>query len=292
MYAQFFGSYLLGRDLITTDQLNKAISRLSDSRIRLGTLAMHEGLMTPAEVNEVCYMQTREDKRFGEIAVEREYLTQEQVDSLLKSQNPDFLLLGQNLVDLGAITNSQLEEYLRDYQDETGIDDMGSEDNSKTEKIVGAFFAGVRPIDRNIIMYVNLLFNDLVRFIGDDFTPMEPSVVKSVDCEFGITQKISGQARMSTGLIMEKETAVRFASRYAKMRFDEFDEYVMASAEDFLNLHNGLFCVNISNESSVELSLDPPVREEKSNITFSQSTYQIPIDYTFGKVTLLVSSEK
>lgn len=292
MYAQFFGSYLLGRDVITTDQLDKAISRLSDSRIRLGTLAMHEGYMTPAEVDEVCYMQTREDKRFGEIAVEREYLTQEQVNSLLKLQNPDYILLGQNLVDIGAITNSQLDEYLRDYQDETGIYDMGSENNAKTEKIVGAFFAGVRPRDRNIIMYVNLLFNDFVRFIGDDFTPMEPSIVKSVDCEFGITQKIDGQVRLSTGLVMEKDTAVRFASRYAKMRFKDFDEYVMASSEDFLNLHNGLFCVNISNESSVELTLDPPAREEKSNITFSHTTYQIPIDYTFGKVTFLISSER
>ena len=39
----------------------------------------------------------------------------------------------------------------------------------------------------------------------------------------------------------------------------EFDEYVSASMEDFLNLHNGLYSVNMSNDYSMELHLQPPV---------------------------------
>lgn len=69
MYAQFFGSYLLSREAATPEQMKEAIAKLSNARIKLGTLAMHKGLMTAEEVDEVCYLQTREDKRFGEIGL-------------------------------------------------------------------------------------------------------------------------------------------------------------------------------------------------------------------------------
>ena len=38
MYSQFFGSYLLRRQAITPEQLKHAISQLSDSHIKLGTV--------------------------------------------------------------------------------------------------------------------------------------------------------------------------------------------------------------------------------------------------------------
>lgn len=90
MYSQFFGSYLLRRDAITPEQLTHAISQLSAAHIKLGTLAMHKGYMVASEVDEVCFLQTREDRRFGEIAIERGYLTEDQVRELLKTQIPDF----------------------------------------------------------------------------------------------------------------------------------------------------------------------------------------------------------
>ena len=40
--------------------------------------------------------------------------------------------------------------------------------------------------------------------------------------------------------------------RYVKDHFIDYDEYVQASLEDFLNLQNGLFIVNVSNDSSTE----------------------------------------
>ena len=89
MYAQFFGNYLLNRKAVTPEQLAKAIANSSNTHIKLGTLAMHKGFMTAAEVDEVCFLQTREDKRFGEIAIERNYLFEDQLEDLLKSQNPD-----------------------------------------------------------------------------------------------------------------------------------------------------------------------------------------------------------
>lgn len=63
-----------------------------------------------------------------------------------------------------------------------------------------------------------------------------------------VTQKDEGLLSFNSGIDMSKSVAIAFASRYAKEEFHEFDEYVKASIEDFLNLHNGLFNVNMSNE--------------------------------------------
>ena len=121
MYSQFFGSYLLRREAITPEQLTHAISQSSAAHIKLGTLAIHKGYMVASEVEEVCYLQTREDRRFGEIAIDRGYLTEEQVRDLLKTQTPNFLLFGQCLVDDGAITYSELQTLILDYEAENEL---------------------------------------------------------------------------------------------------------------------------------------------------------------------------
>ena len=88
MFAQFFGSYLLNHNAVSPNELTAAIAMLADTHIKLGTLAMHMGYMTAAEVDEVCFLQTREDKRFGEIALERNRAL-EDADSRLSSARAD-----------------------------------------------------------------------------------------------------------------------------------------------------------------------------------------------------------
>ena len=143
MYAQFFGSYLLNNDAVSPEQLTTAIARLSDTHIKLGTLAMHKGYMTASEVDEVCFLQTREDKRFGEIALERNYLFEDQLEDLLKSQNPDYLLLGQTLVDMGALSNTELESLMVGYQGENELEESPDKEANieETSALIEHFFA-------------------------------------------------------------------------------------------------------------------------------------------------------
>lgn len=88
---------------------------------------------------------------------------------------------------------------------------------------------------------------------------------------------------------MDESAAISFASRYAKMEFSEMDEYVKASLDDFLNLHNGLFLVNMSNAYSMELSLTPPVAEEGDKINLPDGSFIIPVIYPFGTIHIIVS---
>ena len=89
---------------------------------------------------------------------------------------------------------------------------------------------------------------------------------------------------MKTYIDMPEDVAIQFASRYVQDTFTEFDDYVRSSLEDFLNLHNGIFCVNMSNDESTELTLEPPMNEKNELLPFEQETYLLPIVYPFGTI--------
>lgn len=293
MYTQFFGYYLLGKNIINNDQLLAAMAKQASTHMKLGAMAVHAGYMTAGEVEQVIILQTHHDKRFGELSVEYGYLTQEQVDELLEKQIPEFVLLGQILVENGILTPSQLENEITDYRSEYEIFDLDMNIDQK-EMILHL----LQDIDitlneacqQYIVNYLLLLFNNLIRFIGDDFTPLNILKMPEIPTTHCVKQELTCPLfHVTSALNMNEDSSIIFASRYAKEDFTEFDEYVRASKEDFLNLHNGLFVVNLSNEYAVESTLLPP--EEESNEIFSpgEETYLFPILYPFGIIHFIFS---
>ena len=115
-------------------------------------------------------------------------------------------------------------------------------------------------------MYMELLFNNFVRFVGEDFTPFPADICKEFPTECCVAQEVFGDYSITTYMTMDTDTAIEFASRYVGDSFDEYDEYVKASLEDFLNLHNGLFIVNCSNSDSLELSISAPTHYDNTVI--------------------------
>ena len=175
MYAQFFGTFLLSHNAVTKEQLLHALSKKTSQHMKLGTLAIMKGYMTASEVDNVIISQTHNDCRFGDLAIREGYLTEEQVDELVKTQYPDFLLLGQTLVDEGYITNAQLETLISDYESENELYDLdySNEKQDDLDRILANFFhTSDLTADEYNASYMRLLFNDLTRFIGDDFTPL------------------------------------------------------------------------------------------------------------------------
>ncbi len=287
MYAQFFGNYLLSHGVITETQLLSAIQKKSAAHMKLGTLAIYAGYMTANEVDQIVIMQTHQDARFGELAIKEGYLTETQVTDLLKSQTPDFLQLGQTLMDEKIIDNQQLQSLIIDYQSENEIyeEDYSNETRENINHLVENFFViAERSLSSFEVSFIRLLFTNLVRFIGDDFTPVSPYCCKEYPTNYCISQRINGHFSVRTYIDMPETACIEFASRYVREEFTAFDEYVQSSLEDFLNLHNGLFNVNISNDYSIELALEPPQTETDELLTFQTETFLLPIVYPFGTI--------
>lgn len=290
MYTQFFGNYLLSKEYITNEQLFDALKEKSQKHTRLGTLAIHSGLMTAAEVDSVIVEQTHQDKKFGELTIEMGYLTNEQVKTLLNIQSPDFLLLGQILLDKGIIDNTTLEKIIKDYRHENEISDLDMvlEDKESVENLIEHFFSetSLKPsaLDK---MYIELLFNSFIRFVGDDYTPLSAELCENFNADCVVRQDICGEYAISTYIGMNQTTAINFASRYVKENFSVYDEYVQASLDDFLNLNNGLFTVNCSNEKALELTLSAPEHLDGEPLTFKKA-YKLKVLYPFGTVHFII----
>ena len=267
MYAQFFGNYLLSKRAVSPEQLIKAIEEQHTKHTKIGTLAVHMNFMDATQVNCILIRQTHENKRFGELAIEAGFLTKEQVDTLLHQQVPIYLQIGQGLVENGALTDKELDTLIASYQEENELSQLetASEQQENLQSLIqNLLLISVTNIPNFLLQYLTLLFNDLIRFIGEDFTPLNPMLCSEYVAEHCSAQIINGEYSMTSYLDLEEETAITFASRYVRENFHEYDEYVQASIEDFLNLHNGLFNVNISNEKSIELELEPPVSLENT----------------------------
>ena len=173
MFTQFFGSYLLNRKIVSPANLRVALEKKDTTRVKLGVLAINAGYMTAKQVDAVHKKQATVDKRIGDIAVDMGYLTEAQVEELLSSQKTGCLLLGQALVDMGCLTNEEFETVLNDYKKENRLTDkdFSSESNEKTENVISSFFAIEGEYKDYCSEYVNVLFKNLIRFVGDDFTP-------------------------------------------------------------------------------------------------------------------------
>ncbi len=292
MFAQFFGAFLLNKQLVTPEALARAIDEKKNTRMRLGVLAINAGLMTAEQVEHVNVAQQTVDKRFGDLCVEFGYLTQDNVDTLLSESPSDYLLLGQTLVNDNSLTNAQFEDAIKEYKElyQLTDDDISGYQNDKLLGLVKEFYHFNTAENARIYTdYITLLFKNIIRFIGDDFTPQQSTVVKSAEADYVVQQSIVGKYKADVCICAGKSEYVSIAERFSSDVFENSPEFIDAAVGEFLNVINGLFVVNESNESGTELTLEPQVISVNKEIPLESEGFCIPVTFSFGEVVFIVS---
>lgn len=292
MITQFFGNYLLNEGYVEPKNLYNALCRMKDTKVKLGVLAMNAGYLNAAQVNEIHEKQHTVDKRFGEIAVDLGYLTGDQVEELFSMQKGSQLALGQALIDLGYMTNDTLEKALNDYKSENSLtdNDFKDADNEKIYTFIRSFYDYEGNKDETMVQYIDLLFKNIVRFVGDDFILLNSSSVKSYDFKNCAMQRIKGKFSCSIAIDAEDEAYLEFGRRFSGEAVESVDEFADACVGEFLNVHDGLFAVNVSNESGIELTLDPQLTIHNESRDGFEDAFVIPVVFPFGQVTFIVGS--
>jgi hypothetical protein len=291
MLTQLFGNYLLKQHLVSPSHLIEALRESASTRVKLGVLAINAGLMTPEQVEEVHELQKVMDKRIGDIMVEKGFLTPDQIASLLKSQKSGHLVLGQSLIDNGHMTTAQFAEAIRQFKLDNSITDNDFADvkDELTEKMLGRFYKLNSKVagEEHLVEYVSLLFKNLIRFVGDDFVPNK--IEKLDSTASGAKQRIGHGLSAITIIDADENTMVEFASRFANESLSMNDEYTKACISEFLNLHNGLFAVKLSNNEGLELELEPQKYYEQMDLSELGNLYVFPVNFTFGNVNFIVA---
>lgn len=293
MFTQLFGNYLLNQRLVSAEQLAEALELQKTTRLKLGVLAINAGYMTADQVEMVHAAQQRVNMRIGDIAVQMGFLTHEHVEELLSSQKSGHLLLGQALVDKGYMTTAQFEQALRSYKAENSItdSDFTSAQADKESVAIRRFYnLDALRNTKYYTEYISLLYNNIIRFIGNDFTPLDPEPITEYSCMNAAVQKITGTANFVTAIEANDNEYIDFAARYAGEPLNCIDEMTNASVGEFLNLQNGLFTVNISNDTGIELKLDPQETSVGAHLENLSEAFRIPFAFPFGTVNFIIAS--
>lgn len=290
MFSAFFGNYILNKGLVSAEDLSTALKNQSEIRLKLGVLAINSGFMNASQVEEIHELQAKMDKRFGELAIENNYLSPEQLDFILKQQKSEHLILAQALIDQNSMSMATFEKELLAYKAAHSLTDeqFDALKDGNVDVVVNAFlsFEGNEAADY-YHEYVSLLFKNLIRFIDSDVRIESAEVITSMQSPFMFTQKITGELQMVTSIVGDSETLTAFAGKYADETFTMMDAFAKDSIGEFLNLHNGLFTVNMSNRG-IELDLTVQSNQENTILKAEKTFYRIPFYLSFGEFDLVI----
>lgn len=292
MFSTFFGNYLLNKGLVSKDDLAKVLQIQKEVRLKLGVLAINAGFMTSTQVQEVNDLQIRQDLRFGDLAVDRKYITSEQLSDLLKQQKSEHLLLAQALIDENLMTISEFEIEIANYKAAHSLTDeeFDALKNGNVDVVVNAFldFEGTEnaAIYRD---YVTLLFKNMIRFIDTDVRIEQSELVTDQSYPHLFTQNVTGEIQLTTSFAGTDHSFMTMAGKFAEETFSEMDDYAKDAIGEFLNIHNGLFTVNMSIQGT-ELDLNVQTYVPNRVIQSNKSLYRVPFYLGLESFDLLIGT--
>ena len=259
MFSQLFGRYLVDQEVITDDELRGMIQRQGDERLKLGTIAVAQGLMTEQQVAEVNHLQVQMDKRFGDIAVERGYLSGSDVGNLLSKQGNICMKFLQILSEQKKISLEDCNRLVSQFQKYYGFsdDELEALKQNDFDEIAPAFVYASKPYVTELSA---LVMRNLVRFVTDNFYIGK---VKHVDRFFYksmVAQKLVGDHNIILGFAAdEDEAGIReLAEGFAQISLDDDENEMYDAIGEFANICNGLLATDLS-ARNISVDMEPPV---------------------------------
>ena len=293
MFSQFFGNYLLENDLITNEELMEVLDIQEETRVRLGVLAVNMGYMDATAIEKVHAKQAVEDKMFGEIAVEMGFLSEKELEKVLSMQKKEHHLMAQTLIDKDIMTLQELEEAYKGYKKENELseEEFAALKENNVEKIVDAFLDFGNVEDSHFYKdYTVLLIKNLIRFISSKLRIKGLRESQEYNSSWGAYQQVEGDKKLFTAAVAEEDEFVVFAERYSEMELDGPGELAQDSVAEFINLQNGIFLVNCSDEG-IKLEMQPQGSLQNNEIKFKERAYVISLELEFGDVDFIIANE-
>ncbi|MBS4188728.1 hypothetical protein KHA94_00655 [Bacillus sp. FJAT-49705] len=291
MFSQYFGHYLLNKEMITSEQLKAALELQKTTHVKFGVIAVDEGLLTTAQVEAVHERQKQQDKRFGEIAVELGFLSNEQVEYMLNVQKNNHLLLAQAIVDQNYMTMDAFSKALNDYKRMYSLSDESFEaiKNGDIDAIVKNIIHLAETEKQEYAQYLSLFVKNMIRFIDEQaYIELNP-VTSELKVDWLVTQEIKGEELLLTAIAADEKIFLEIASIYAEEELTEIDELAKASVSEFLNLHNGIYLVNMSNYG-IELDMEPQIVQQNAILSLDKDeSMNITVHTSKGHFQLVLS---
>lgn len=256
MIENIFGNYLTDKGIVSKDALKNVLKKQDGARVKMGLMAVAEGMMTVAQADEVNRLQAVMDKRFGDIAVGKGYLTDEQVGALLKKQGNAYLSFVQAILDEGLMGMEEVEAAFDAFAAENGYSDEQKEDlkSDEPEKIIPIILPGrLGEYEKIVTTVVKTIIRMIDRhaYIGKAVSTEEFPTDKQVN------QSLVGDNGLVDGFEEGDGGLLKVASVFCKEYFETIDDFALDSAGELLNCANGIYVSALSKQGTF-MELMPP----------------------------------
>lgn len=287
MFSQLFGNYLVEKEIITHDDYKAAIEKQLSVRVKLGTIAIADGLLTEDEVEAINKMQMQYDKRFGDIAIERGYLTDSQVDSLLAKQGNPYMQFIQALMEESKLSAAVLDKTLSVFQKEHGFSDsdMFALKNDNLDALIPIFAFSAKPYVTDL---AGLVTRNINRFVTRDFYIGKIQHLNSLDYSCLAGQKTVGNDTIQLALAEESGDSAfaLIASNFADESYTTAHADAFDAVCEFINVNSGLFASELS-AKEIEADMEPVYAYK--NQTIKGDFYALPIYVEGHKINLIIA---
>lgn len=290
MFDQIFGNYLVQAGKLSSEKLDEVIEYESKVRVKLGTIAVAEKLMTEKQAEEVNQLQAVMDKRFGDIAVEKGYLTDDQVGQLLKKQGNAYMIFVQTLIDNNVLTMEEIEALLKQYQDDNGFthSDMDDLVSGDIERIVKLFLPSNTDLHDRLC---GIAIRTLIRLINSGAYVSKAFLVDQIVADNFAMQPINGDHDIISGFAGCKDSLLAIANPFAGEEFEEVDLDALDAVGEFTNCINGLFASEMSKEG-VDIDMLPPEFFDHSVTISGEQFCVFPITIGYNVINFILSIDE
>ncbi|MDO5294574.1 MAG: chemotaxis protein CheX [bacterium] len=256
MFYLLFGNYLVERSAISEADYLAIKHKVQETNVKLGLIAVSEGLLTITQTNEVNRLQACMDKRFGDIATEKGYLTKDELTHLLSLQETSYSKFIQLLVNCNLLTLDEIAIYLKDYQSLKGYTDsqmaiLKSEDNDAVIPIL------LQLENKMHTELISLTIRNLIRFIDPEIYITKSYITNEYAFENLAIQAAMGDHNIQLGFSGNQESLLQIANIFADEEFSAIDADSYDAICEFINCINGLYATKLS-EDDIEIDMLPP----------------------------------
>lgn len=285
MLASIISNYLVSNGSITSDQQIQLMDELGKVRVKMGLIAVAEGMMTKEQADQVNNLQAIQDKRFGDIAVEKGFLTEGQVQTLLKLQGNPFLSFVQALENLKLMDLDNLNEHLANYAKEnhfssSAIEDLKSDD---VDRVLPLFI----PADAAEYMdYACVALKTIMRCVDSQVYPSMATLTTNLTVNKAALQEVDGTMPITLGFAGCDDDLLSIASIFGKEDFESVDMDALDACAELSNCINGLYASALS-QKGISMELLAPEFSDDINALSSDEMLVIPITVA-GSTSFLV----
>jgi len=287
MVSSIVGNYLVDHNLITVEQFGDLLKEQQKVRVKLGLIAVAEGLISQEEADKINRLQAVMDKRFGDIAVEKGSLTQGQVEALLKKQGNAYLAFAQALENQQLMSIEQLEQYMIDFQRDYSltISDMEDLKSDDVDRILPLYMPAGSDKYFNA---VGTALRTILRCVDNNVYPERAYITKRCDADNGAIQFVEGEHNITCAMIGKGQALLKTASVFGREDFPEVNMDALDAIGELLNCINGLYATSLS-QSGISMELYPPEFSDKISGIESEELLIIPLHIKGQRVEFAVA---